>query len=354
MGREDAERAGTRTMTSPPLPEPPFSRADPSSHPGAEPEPAPSAGALHAAAIYRSERDLRTWVLAFLMEGLTRREKVLAIVPPGTGEILGAALGSGAMMVQWGLPGMSYDHLGRAAETLRNFLDAQREAGEPTRLLTENDLNGGRRGPGRLASYLRAEAAAEDLYGSHGFPWLCLYDAHRFTPGVLADVERVHPHQLDDKGQPTLNQSYVDPATYLSAHPGPVSVVPPEVRLDLELNDVNDLGDIRRQTGEAVLALGLPPADTRLAEVAAGEVIANAFRHGVPPGRVRAWREADAVAVRVDSAGPGPAVAVSGFRPPDLAAGSGAGLWVARQIADVVHVETRRDGTSVELQFPLP
>jgi len=344
-------------MTSPPLPEPPPSaRAGQSAYPDPSPGAAASAGAgaLHAAAIYNSERDLRTWILSFLMEGLTRREKVVAIVPPRTAEILGSALGSGAMMIQWGVPGMDYQHLGRASEALRTFLDAQRAAGETTRLLTENDLDGGSRGPGRLASYLRSEAAADELYGTHGFPWLCLYDQHRFTPGILADVERIHPHLLDDKGQPVLNQDHVDTVTYLSAHPGPVSVVPPTVRLDLDLTDIDDLGDIRRQTGEAMLAQGLSAADTQLAEVAVGEVIANAFRHGVPPGRVRSWREADAVIVRVDSAGPGPAVAVSGFRPPDLAAGSGAGLWVARQIADVVHVETRRDGTTVELQFPLP
>ena len=130
-------------------------------------------------------------------------------------------------------------------------------------------------------------------------------------------------------------------------------MVPPEVTLDVELTDINDLGDVRRQAGDAALALGLQPADTKLAEVAAGEVIANAFRHGVPPGRVRVWRDADAVLIRVGSEGPGPALAMAGFRPPDLTAGSGAGLWVARQIADVVHVETRRDGTTVEMQFPL-
>jgi anti-sigma regulatory factor (Ser/Thr protein kinase) len=335
MGREDADRAGARTMTSPPLPEPP-------------------ADAMHAAAVYGSERDLRTWILDFLMEGLTRREKVVAIVPPRTGEILGTALGSGAMMVQWGLPGMSYQHQGRAAETLRNFLADQRAAGEMTRLLTENDLAGGRREPARLATYLRSESAADELYGSHGFPWLCLYDRNRFSPGVLADVERVHPHRLDEKGETTPSQTYVAPETYLAAHPGPVSVVPSEVRLDLELRDINDLGELRRQVAEAALALGLSPADTRLAEVAAGEVIANAFRHGEPPGRVRVWRDADAVTVRVDSGGAGPAVAVAGFSPPDLAAGAGAGLWVARQIADVMQVETRRDGTTVEMQFPLP
>jgi anti-sigma regulatory factor (Ser/Thr protein kinase) len=308
---------------------------------------------LHAVAVYDSDQDLRTRILSFLMDGLARREKVVAIVPQRTGEILGTALGSGAMMVQWGLPGVTYHHLGRATETVRNYLADRRAAGDPTRLLTENDVDTGLRGPGRMAAYLRAESAAEGLYGSHGVPWLCLYDRRRYSPGVLADAERVHPHLLDEQGEPVLNKDYVDPATYLTAHPGPVSVVPSQVPLDLELNDLDDLGDLRGQTGQAARGLGLEPMATRLAEVAAGEVIANAFRHGTPPGRVRVWRDADAVLIRVDSTGPGSEVAVSGFSPPDLAAGSGAGMWVTRQIADVVHVETRRDGTSVEMQFPL-
>jgi anti-sigma regulatory factor (Ser/Thr protein kinase) len=308
---------------------------------------------LHAAAIYESDRDLRDRIVTFLIDGLARREKVVAVVPQRTGEILGAALGSGAMMVQWGVPGLDYHHLGRATETVRNYLTERRAAGGPTRLLTETEVDGGLRGPGRMAAYLRAESAAEGLYGSHGFPWLCLYDRRHYSPGLLTDAERVHPHLLDEQGEPVLNKDYVDPASYLAAHPGPMSVVPSQVTLDLELNDLNDLGDLRSRAGDATLGLGLDPMDTRMAEVAVGEVIANAFRHGSPPGRVRVWRDADAVLIRVDSAGPGPEVAVSGFSPPDLAAGSGAGLWVTRQIADVVHAETRRDGTSVEMQFPL-
>jgi anti-sigma regulatory factor (Ser/Thr protein kinase) len=316
--------------------------------------PAPSApGTLHAAAIYDSDEHLRTGIVSFLIDGLARREKVVAIVPQRTGNILGTALGSGAMMVQWGLPGMSYHHLGRAAETIRNYLADRRAAGDPARLLTENDVYGGVRGPGRMASYLRCESAADGLYGCRGFSWVCLYDRRHYSPGVLADVQRVHRHVLDERGAPALSRDYVDPATYLSAHPGPVSAVPAEVTLDLELAELTTLGESRRRAGHAAASLGLAPADARLAEVAAGEVIANAFRHGITPGRLRVWRAADAVLVRVDSGGPGPAVTVSGFSPPDLAAGSGAGLWLARQIADVVHVETRRDSTSVEMQFPL-
>jgi hypothetical protein len=69
-------------------------------------DPAMSApDTLHAAVAYESDQDLRTRIMPFLMDGLARREKVVAVVPQRTGEILGAALGSGAMMVQWGLPG---------------------------------------------------------------------------------------------------------------------------------------------------------------------------------------------------------------------------------------------------------
>ena len=100
-----------------------------------------------SAAVYGSDQELRTHILGFLMEGLTRDEKVVAVVPPRTGQVLGASLGSGAMMVQWGLPGLNYHHLGRAAETIRGYLTERRESGEMTRLLTESDVDGGRRGP---------------------------------------------------------------------------------------------------------------------------------------------------------------------------------------------------------------
>jgi anti-sigma regulatory factor (Ser/Thr protein kinase) len=110
---------------------------------------------------------------------------------------------------------------------------------------------------------------------------------------------------------------------------------------------------VSRPRARAARILGLAVADIQMAEVAAGEVIANAFRHGIMPGQVRVWGSDGAVTVRVDSSGPGEAVATAGFQPPDLAGGSGAGLWVARQLAGVVNVEIRSDATIVELQFPL-
>lgn len=315
---------------------------------------ATAASVSHSAVVYDSDDDLRARVPAFLQAGLDGGETVVAIVPHRTSEILSGALGPAAAQIQWGMPGLNYQHLGRVSESLRRYLAGRQAAGAPTRVLAENDVYGGPRGPGRMAGYLRSEAAATQLYAGYECAWLCLYDRRRYAAEVLADAARVHPRMMDAYGQSAHNADYVEPAAYLAAHPGPLSAVPAELALDLTLTAIGDLADARHRAGDTACRLGLPAAETRIVEVAAGEVIANAFRHGTLPGQVRIWVDAGAVIIRVDSGGPGDLVATSGFGPPDLSRGSGAGLWLARQLTDVVHVETRPDGTSVELQFPLP
>ena len=43
----------------------------------------------------------------------------------------------------------------------------------------------------------------------------------------------------------------------------------------------------------------------------------------------------------------------TGYHHPNTAGGGGIGLWVARQLADVVTTHTDTAGTTVELSFPL-
>jgi anti-sigma regulatory factor (Ser/Thr protein kinase) len=307
--------------------------------------------ARHAAVLYGSDDDLRERVLPYLRAGIESGEDVVAVVSQQAGRSLRAGLGSHAARIRWGLPGMSSGHLGRASEALRRFLGRQRSAGTPTRLVAEGDINGH---PGRAAAYLRAEAAANDLYGGFGFPWLCLYDRRRYPAEVLAHVALVHPLLVGSGGRAAGNAAYVAPDAYLAAYPGPLSAVPEPPRVDTELAGLDALAEARHQVADAALALGLGAEECRRAEVAAGEVIANAFKHGVVPCRIRVWSDPRAVFVRIDDHGEGAAVTTAGFRPPDPRRGSGAGLWVARQFSDIVQVGVGPAGTSVELQFPLP
>ena len=307
-------------------------------------------GARHAAALYDSDDDLRGRVLPYLRAGIEDGEDVVVIVSHQAEQALRSGLGKHAARIRWGLPDMSYGHLGRASETIRGFFTRQRSARAPTRLLAENDMNGP---PGRAAAYLRADAAANDLYGGFGFPWACLYDRRRYPAEVLADVACVHPLVLGPAGRAAGSAAYVRPESYLAAHPGPLSPVRWPAPLDTEVAHVAGLRAARHRVVDAALALGLAPEECRRAEVAAGEVIANAFKHGVAPCRIRVWSDHRAVLVRIDDHGEGAAVTTAGFRPPDPRSGSGAGLWIARQFSDIVQVGVGSAGTSVELQFPL-
>jgi anti-sigma regulatory factor (Ser/Thr protein kinase) len=307
--------------------------------------------APHAAVLYHSEEDLCGRVLPYLWAGIENGDDVVVIVSDQAELALRAGLGSHAAGIRWGLPGLGYGHLGRASETMRKFFAGQQAAGARTRLLAENQVGGA---PGRMAAYLRAEAAANDLYGGFGFPWACLYDRRRHPAGVLADVARVHPLLLGPGGRAAGSADYVQPESYLAAHPGPLSPVPRRAPLDTELADLSGLAPARHQVAEAALALGLTAGESRRAEVAAGEMIANVFRHGVVPCRVRVWSDARAVFIRIDDRGDGAAVTTAGFQPPNPHRGSGAGLWVARHFSDIVQVGVGPAGTSVELQFPLP
>ena len=174
------------------------------------------AGPRHAAALYNSDEDLRSRVLSFLRAGLEGGEAVVAVVSHRAEKIVSAGLGDDADRIRWGLPGLSYQHLGRASEAIRGYLAGRRAADAATRLLTESDLGGSDRPPGRMAAYLRSEMAATQLFGGYGYPWVCLYDRRRYTPEVLANVARVHPQVLGAGGLATGSADYVEPDAYLS------------------------------------------------------------------------------------------------------------------------------------------
>jgi anti-sigma regulatory factor (Ser/Thr protein kinase) len=311
---------------------------------------AAGATAVHAVAMYDSDEDLRRPVLR---DGRAAGEATVAVVSDRAAVQLRAGLGPDHRDVRWQLPGIGYESLGPMFHGLHRYLARQYEAGTRIRLLAENDTSSS---PARTAAYLRFEAASNDVLGAYGFPWACLYDRNRYPGHVLEQVAQVHPTLLDRDGRTTASPAYLPPDTYLDAHPGPLSTVPPDPVLDIRLTAAGQVPAVRHTAAEAALGLGLPTGDGDDFELATAEVLSNAVRHGELPCRVRLWATAGHVVLRVDDRGPGDAIATKGFRPPDPARGhlGGMGVWMIRQLADAVHVTTGPSGTAVELQFPRP
>ena len=270
----------------------------------------------HAVALYDSDDDLRSRVVPYLRAGLDSGDRVVAIVTQRAERALRAGLAADGDAVQWHAAGMSYHRLGGLLEGIRAFL-ADR-VGVPTRLLMENDTDGDQH---RHAAHLRIEAAANDLFTASGTPCACLYDRRRYPDHVLDAV----------------------------------ATVPPQVALDMQITALADLSALRQELRRAGHALGLPTQACEALELAANEVATNALRHGATPGRVRIWHRGRSVVARIDDAGTtGHRAATAGYLKPEPGARNGLGLWLVRQLADVVHIEVGARGTSVELHFPHP
>lgn len=302
----------------------------------------------HAAAIYCSPEDLLARAWPYLCAGLDRAESVVAVLPSRTTDLFRDALGPDAAAVCWHLAGADFGHLGTTYAALRDFVLAQFEVGARTRLVTESGIG---RDAGRSAAYLRWEAISNELWRGPGLSWLCLYDRNRHRPSVLEQIGNVHPLLVDGAGAAVPSATYVEPDVFVAARPGPLSRVPPDPALDLRPRALADLPEVRHRVTAAARALGLPAERSVAVELATCEVVTNAVLHGRPPYRVRVWARRGAVVVRVDDHGAGAGLAAAGLRPPPDR-GSGHGMWLARRLADVVHVGTGPDEVGAELQFP--
>jgi len=87
------------------------------------------------------------------------------------------------------------------------------------------------------------------------------------------------------------------------------------------------------------------------AALAVAELVANAREHGSPPVRVDAWVDGRLVIEVHDAGGGFEARPVWGAHPPAPLGTRGRGLWIVRQLADLVEVGRGPDGALVRMEL---
>ncbi|WRL63927.1 sensor histidine kinase [Blastococcus brunescens] len=241
---------------------------------------------VHAGALVASQAELLDVALPFLDAGLRAGDLVALACPPDTVELLTRELGARAAAVE-SEPRLNL--LGsRAPDALtmcaRYVERAKKSATGRLRVLSEVDFGDD---PADWREGQRFDAVTNRLLGGEPMDIVCVYDRRRLDPSVVDSARATHPTLVDGTGQ-HANPGFQEPGSYVPSLPLPRAPVEDGAPV-CTVEDARTLAGLRHQLG-AVIASLVPDRDKQEdLHLAASEIAANAFRHGVRPVSARVW-----------------------------------------------------------------
>ncbi len=306
----------------------------------------------HGAAVVGSESELLAVALPFLEDGLREGDLVALTCPPDTVALLTRELGARASSVESD-PRISL--LGsRAPDALSmcgRFLERAMGSGSGRlRVVAEVDFGAD---PADWREGQRFESVYNRLLGDAPVSAVCLYDRRRLAAPVVESAAATHPILVDASGS-RANPAFQDPGIYVPSLPLPREAVEDDAPA-LAVDDARTLAGLRHQLGAVIAALVPDREQQEDLHLAASEIAANAFRHGVRPVSARVWGDGDRIVCVISDCGTSYSDPFSGFAPAhgaDLSRG-GMGLWLARKLWDHVDVLPGPAGLSVRLSSRL-
>ncbi|GAA4958183.1 ATP-binding protein [Actinoplanes utahensis] len=306
---------------------------------------------VHAALIVETDRD-RDLLAAHVSRQARFYDEVLVVAGERTRAGMTDLAG-----VRWGTPEEFYQRLGSAYERFRRYLAEGHRAGRRLHVIAEPELIRGvdpSLRADRVAAHLAYEAICNRTYALGAPAVTCVWDSRRHPGAVIDRVRATHPDLVTAAGL-TPSPDYLPPERYLAErHTVPALAPPAHVDQDVTAGAVAELSGLRSALGGWAADHGFGGTAREDLVMAVVEVASNGLRHGGPPVRIRAWHHGGTLVVQCDDAGARPIPAVAGYLRPDpvAAVAGGRGLWLARQLADVVTMSSAPGRTSVRLHFP--
>lgn len=299
----------------------------------------------HAALLYRSVDEFLASLVPFVEEGVRRREPVFAAVGPAGLEALRARVG-GAPEVRLADTNDWHPDPASRLRAFHELVTGELRAGvEAVRLVGEPVWPAGP--PEFVREWARYESVLNAALAPFPVSLVCTYDASRLDPAIVADAGRTHPTLLAGTAE-RPSDDFLDPSALLPLWNPPLVAPPPDAA---RVTHGTDLRTVRRFVRERATATGVPPTRVDDLVVATTEVLANAIVHGGGDIVIRVWEETGSFICQVEDEGPGVTDALAGYHPPGEAAEDGRGLWLARQLVDLLQIVPGPDGTTVRLHL---
>jgi anti-sigma regulatory factor (Ser/Thr protein kinase) len=295
----------------------------------------------HDVFIYGDDARLGDHVGPYLAEGVAAGEAVLAVLHAGHLAVVQSALGRQAEAVTYidrdGFYTRPEAALAGYDATIRRLL-----AGGATSVRVAGELPAVTSTP-EWDIWLSYDAILNRAMAHHPISLLCLYDTRETPAHVVAGAREAHPRELDGGWHPTP-MARTPEALVAARTPAAAPVL-------AGLRPVPTGGGARALRAEIARALSDAGADGATGDllIAAGEVIANAERHGGGVVALRVGTVDGAVVCEVVDRGPGVGDPIAGYVPPGDHDADGAGLWVARQLTSRLELVRTPDGAAVRL-----
>lgn len=296
---------------------------------------------VHDALVYGSDDHFVDELAPFALDGIAAGDAVYVVSRADNCALLEDALGSQAENVQYIDAAEWYRSPAQTIGAYDRVIRSSRAQGTP-RLRVIGEVEFGTTAT-EHAEWARYESVLNHVFAAHPAWIVCPYDARRLPESVVADALRTHPHTFTG-GSRRPSERFVDPAGFVRSLP---IALPGELIEAIELNgSTRPARALVRRTASQV---DMTPERVEEMCLAVSELATNAIMHAQPPATVRAYADGSVLVYEVSDAGPGLADPFAGFLPPNPSQRGGAGLWISRQLADRLEIDSTDHGTTVRL-----
>lgn len=299
----------------------------------------------HAVGFFADHADAAAQAAPLVHAALSRGEPVGIALRPATERALLDAIGGPAGVISFadseGLPVVSAQTL--AARRARELRALAADAGTATVLSEHTDRFDGQDG----SFWTELDAALNVACADLPVNLTCFYPRLPLHQGIRTGAERNHPLLLVG-GELRHNPQNRAPHEVLAELPPahPALLGPPHLRLPFR---AWGLHEVRATLERALLDAGYPPTRAEDVVLAVNEVATNAVEHGTLEAELLVWLDGDGLVCEVHDGGrltdPLP-----GLRAPRPGERRGRGIWIARQLCDILHVWGDARGTHVRVR----
>jgi anti-sigma regulatory factor (Ser/Thr protein kinase) len=300
---------------------------------------------IHQALLFDSPAQFLAAAVPFIVEGVHRGDTVIAVTSTDNTRLLRERLDGAADRVTFLEPAGWFDSPGRTLDAHHRRIDALAGGNTFLRVLGEPVWAG--RDDLETSEWGRYESVVNVALADSRAWVMCGYDSSALAGTILEDARRTHP-RLAVGSASEASAEFTEPSSYYASRDTPLAPYPAD---GVEWIPVQpDLAPVRQFVAEHAPRLGV--ASDRIDDyvLAVNEIATNVLRHGGGVGEARIWATDRRVVCEITDSGTA-AGNFLGFLRAGPGAERGHGLWIARQICDLLEMRTGPSGTTVRLHM---